>query len=127
MKFLLLSLLLVRNNLNVLCFDTPRVVYHVPLSFKNLLNGIEKHDFDKIYFDTNLQRAISSKTDSDVFYDTDVSPIVATKIVDAALKYNIEPIFASRSLDVIPTLLNFAIPVFIFLFIHVFYLYKMLI
>jgi cell division protease FtsH len=92
--------ILLCNIMNVYGLAGPRIVYRVPLSFKNLLSGIEKHDFNRVYFDQDMQHVTAIETDNDkVVYDTTINPIVATKIVDASIKNNVEAVFIPRSFD----------------------------
>ena len=91
------------NMMNVYGFNPPRIVYRVPLSFKNLLSGIENHDFNRVYFDQDMQHVTATNNDnSNVIYDTTINPVVANKIVDASIKNDVEAVFTPRPFELLP-------------------------
>lgn len=112
------TLLFLYNIWNANAFNGPRIIYRVPLSFKNLLSGIENHDFNRIYFDPDMQHVTTTSIDGNIIYNTNINPLVTTKIVDASIKNDIETIFTPRPFDIFPFALNFFYSVAIFLFIR---------
>jgi len=101
MKFV--AYVLLCNMMNVYGFNPPRIVYRVPLSFKNLLSGIENHDFNRVYFDQDMQHVTATNNDNaNVIYDTTINPVVANKIVDASIKNDVEAVFTPRPFELLP-------------------------
>jgi len=63
-----------------------------PLSVKQLIEGINHHDFENIYF-KNFQ-VITKSPHSDVPYVTTISPLITNQLVDLSLKNGMDPEFA---------------------------------
>jgi len=74
-----------------------------PLTVKGLLNGIEQNDFDQIYFVGNTVYTQGKEASSDpeagtdtvYVYNTDITPYITTKLVDASIKNGLDPVFIS--------------------------------
>ena len=83
-----------------------------PLSLQNLIDGIERHDFEQIYFGDN--RVITRSKDEDFTYITPINPYITTKLVDISLKNQLDPIFVpSTAPESPPDLVGGFINVFI--------------
>jgi cell division protease FtsH len=67
------------------------------LTVKQLIQGIEHHNFDEIYFSNNQvftkNAEMSDEDGNPVVYTTDISPVITTRLVDLSLKQNLDPIF----------------------------------
>ena len=76
-----------------------------PLTVRELIQGMDNHDFSEIYFKNNavIARANAKKLDTDenvvsndasVYeYITPITPAITTKLVDISLKNQLNPIF----------------------------------
>jgi cell division protease FtsH len=75
-----------------------------PITVKNLIKGIENHDFDQIYFKDNnrvvyategveLKDDDSSESNPEYVYVTNISPYITTKLVDVSLQNGVNPVF----------------------------------
>lgn len=71
----------------------------MPLSVKNLLNGIEKHQFERIAFDENT--VYTKDKDNHYTYITRVNTYTSTKLVDASLSNGMDPIFVTNQNNLI--------------------------
>lgn len=79
-----------------------------PITVKNLIKGIENHDFDQIYFKDNNrvvyategvditgddELALEGGNDPEYVYVTSISPYITTKLVDVSLQNGVNPVF----------------------------------
>lgn len=71
----------------------------MPLSVKNLLKGIEKHQFERIAFDENT--VYTKDKDNHYTYITRVNTYTSTKLVDASLSNGMDPIFVTNQNNLI--------------------------
>lgn len=93
--------------LNVRGFEF-KILQREPISIKNLIRGIENTDFDKIYFSPDMRtvKAISPDFDN-MFFETNIAPTMAEKLVETSLKYNVDPVFQTIQpgfFEMIPTI-----------------------
>jgi len=79
-----------------------------PLTVKDLINGIEHHEFDQIYFVDN--KVFTKSVDEQHTFYTNINPYITTKLVDVSLKNQLDPIFVPYSSSNSPGPFTFLFP-----------------
>jgi cell division protease FtsH len=66
----------------------------VTLPFNKFINKIESHEFEKIYFDQNLNIVYGNDENNvDTIYESNIVPSITYKIMDASIQNNVDTFF----------------------------------
>jgi cell division protease FtsH len=91
-----------------------KVGFHQPISYRQLLSGLENSAFDKIYFSPDLKSVTAITKDLDQQYDTTISPLLTEKLVDVSVKNDVEPVFLNYQPNVFSFLPSLIFPLILF-------------
>ena len=65
------------------------------ITIKNLIKGIERSDFDTLYFNPDMRTVVATDTEMDIQFTTNISPLLTQKLVDISLQHNVNPVFVN--------------------------------
>jgi ATP-dependent Zn protease len=67
------------------------------LPINKFIKKIENNDFEKIYFDQNLNSVYANENNN--IYETNISPVITSKLVDISIQNNIDAYFYQNNLN----------------------------
>jgi cell division protease FtsH len=93
-------------------------MYQQPITVKTLIDGMENHEFNRIYFSPDMRKVTAITPNMGVRYDTTITPLLTEKLVDISLKNDVEPVFMNYEPNVFSMLPNLIFPILILLFLR---------
>ena len=64
----------------------------ITIPINQFIQKIEKHDFETIYFNQNINSVYSNEKNNNI-YESNISPLITTKLVDISLENNVDTYF----------------------------------